>query len=71
MSDQETKPAIDQIQELVRRHSESERHLPPGLAEKVLEPEHAVQFDDKRYDAASYIRGLVNEALDSEAGARQ
>lgn len=71
MSDQETKPAVEQIRELVRRHAESERHLPTGLAEKVLEHEHAVQFDSKRYDATSYIRGLVNEALDSEPGARQ
>lgn len=38
------------------------------MAERILEHEHAVQFDEERFEAPGYIRGLVNEALDKAAG---
>lgn len=66
MNDEAT-PAIDHITSIVRQHAAGERQLPEGLAERVLRHEDAVQFDDERFEAAGYIRGLVNEALDSES----
>jgi hypothetical protein len=66
MTDSKARPAIEKIRELVLKHALGERHLPAELAERILEHEHAVQFDEKRFDAHSYIRGLMNEALDEE-----
>jgi hypothetical protein len=70
MNDAAARPAIQKIRELVSEHAAMERHLPEELAVKILEHEHAVQFDEKRYEAGSYIRGLVNEMLDHEQEAR-
>ena len=70
MTESAARPAIDRIRELVTKHAAHERHLPTDLAERILEHEHAVQFDEKRYDASAYIRGLVNEVLDHERGER-
>lgn len=71
MTEGENRPAIEKIQSIVEKHAEAERHLPPSLADKILQHEHAVQFDEKRFDAPSYIRSLVNEVLDKEGGGRQ
>ena len=70
MTDSMIRPALEKIQSLVQRHAKAERHLPNSLAVGVLEHEHAVQFDEKRFDAPNHIRGLVNEALDREESGR-
>jgi hypothetical protein len=68
MTDGIAQPALERVRTILERHASVETTLPADLARRVLEHEHAVQFDATRFEASGYIRGLVNETLDGELG---
>jgi hypothetical protein len=57
--------AYEMLLGVVRKQSDAQGRIPEGLAERILEHEHAVQFDEKRYEAVAYIRSLIVEELSS------
>ena len=61
-------PAFDQVNNILGEEAARSGVVPSELVQKVFLHEHAVQFDEKRFEAANYIRGLVVEQLDLEMG---
>jgi hypothetical protein len=53
---------MDVIFRVASKHPE----VPRDLIEKIIRHEGAVQFDEKRFEAGGYIRGLVFERLEDE-----
>ena len=61
-------PAFEQVDRILLEEASRSGLVTPELVHKVFVHEHAVQFDEKRFKAANYIRGLVIEQLDDEMG---
>lgn len=61
-------PAFEQVDRILQEEASRSGLVSPDLVHKVFVHEHAVQFDEKRFEAANYIRGLVVEQLDDEMG---
>lgn len=61
-------PAFDQVDSILMEEAARSGLVTPDLVHKVFVHEHAVQFDEKRFEAANYIRGLIIEELDQEMG---
>ena len=55
--------AKDRILDVLRDVARDDQRIPLDLIVRIYEHEHAVQFDEKRFEASTYIRGLVNEYL--------
>lgn len=66
MSDEDNRIVRDNILETLLRHTKFHEHAPEDIVQKIFEHETAYQFDDKRYEAGQYIRGLIAEHLDQE-----
>lgn len=61
-------PAFEQVDRILREEATRSGVVTEELVNKIFFHEHAVQFDEKRFEAANYIRGLVIEQLDDEMG---
>jgi hypothetical protein len=55
--------AKDRILDVLKDVAGDDQQIPLDLIVRIYEHEHAVQFDEKRFEASTYIRGLVNEYL--------
>jgi hypothetical protein len=60
----EDQAAFGKLREVVMKHAGSRQERFQDLVSKIIEHENAVQFDDERFGAAAYIRGLVTEYLE-------
>ena len=65
MTDKEQESA-NHILAVLSRAARKHPSIPETLVEKIMKHESAVQFDEKRFKASSYIASIVFEHLESE-----
>jgi hypothetical protein len=65
----EDQAAFGKLREVVMSHAGGREDRLQNLVSKIIEHENAVQFDDERFGAAAYIRGLVTEYLEDASDA--